>query len=111
MRKYQEKYREAVMESIWSATCEIEERNPLRENLNVETVVIGAGMAGILTAYELQKTGMDVAVLDAGRIAGGQTRNTTAKITSQHGLIYWKLAGVFGRQKAAQYAAANQDAI
>ena len=99
------------MESIWSATCEIEKREPLREDCKAEAVVIGAGMAGILTAYELQKAGTDVIVLDAGRIAGGQTRNTTAKITSQHGLIYWKLASIFGRKKAAQYAAANQEAI
>ena len=38
-------------------------------------------MAGVLTAYALQQAGLSVVVLEAGRIAGGQTQNTTAKIT------------------------------
>ncbi len=53
-------------------------------------------MAGVLTAYALQQAGLSVVVLEAGRIAGGQTQNTTAKITSQHGLIYSRLIQSFG---------------
>ena len=50
--------------------------------------VVGAGMAGILTAYLLQESGLEVIVVEAARIASGQTAGTTAKITSQHGMIY-----------------------
>lgn len=99
------------MESIWSRSCEIGESKPLRGNIETEVAVIGAGMAGILTAFELQTAGKDVIVLEARRIAGGQTQNTTAKITSQHGLIYHKLVLHFGKNKAEQYALANQKAI
>ena len=54
---------------------------------------------------------MRVAVLEAGRIAGGQTGRTTAKITSQHGMIYSRMLQELGQRKAGLYAEANQWAI
>ena len=99
------------MESIWTKTCSIPHREPLQKDLETEVAVIGAGMAGILIAYLLQKAGKNVIVLDADRIASGQTKNTTAKITSQHDLIYANLIETFGMEKARQYAMANETAI
>ena len=77
----------------------------------VQVVVIGAGMTGLLTAYMLKKMGLRVIVLEGATTAGGITKNTTAKITSQHDLIYNKLIQSFGVERAAQYALANQRAI
>lgn len=68
-------------------------------------------MAGILTAYLLKQAGMQVVVLEADRIASGQTQNTTAKITAQHGLIYNKLISKQGIETARGYAQANLRAI
>ena len=99
------------MNSIWSQTCEIKERRPLSENIRTDVAVIGAGMAGVLIASALQEAGRSVIVLEANRIASGQTRNTTAKITSQHGLIYQKLTKSIGEERARQYAMANEAAI
>lgn len=99
------------MKSIWSETTEITERGSLPSNSSTEVAVIGAGMAGILTAYFLKCQGRKVMVLEADRIAGGQTKNTTAKITSQHGLIYSKLISKYGIENARLYAKANQEAI
>ena len=99
------------MNSIWSESCRIPERESLRGDIETEIAVIGAGMAGLLTASALQKAERQVVVLDAGRIAGGQTRKTTAKITSQHGMIYRKLIRTLGRDSAKQYATANEAAI
>lgn len=62
-----------------------------KDRTHREVIVVGAGMAGLLTAYYLQKAGKDVLVLEAGKIASGQTEGTTAKITSQHGLTYSRL--------------------
>ena len=76
------------MNSIWSKTCELLPRDSLPGDTSAEVAVIGAGMAGILIAAALQEQGCRVIVLEAERIAGGQTRNTTAKITSQHGFAY-----------------------
>ncbi|MCI8670328.1 MAG: FAD-dependent oxidoreductase [Lachnospiraceae bacterium] len=99
------------MESIWSEEVTIPQRKELIGGLNVEVAVIGAGMAGLLTAFFLKEHGCDVVVLEAERIAGGQTKHTTAKITSQHGLIYDKLIRNCGMEKAGLYAKANEWAI
>ena len=79
------------MESIWTAETKIREREALPGDMEVDAVVIGAGMAGVLSAYYLHKEGVRTVVLEADRIGSGQTKNTTAKITSQHGLIYHRL--------------------
>ena len=98
------------MGSIWAYRCEIKERPPLQGDMKTEVAVIGAGMAGVLVAHALQSAGKQVVVLEADRIAGGQTRNTTAKITSQHGMIYGELVRALGEKKARQYAMANEAA-
>lgn len=99
------------MNSIWEFDCEIEERSSLNEDLSVSTLVIGAGMAGILTAYKLYNEGEDVVVIDSGRIGGGQTKNTTAKITAQHDDIYGRLIRTFGEEQAREYATENLRAV
>ena len=99
------------MESVWKKNIEIPRREKLEKELHTEVVVLGGGMAGLLTAYLLQEQGLETVVLEAGRIAGGQTCNTTAKITSQHNLIYGYLQEKFGMEKAGMYAHANQQAI
>ena len=99
------------MESLWrKQTGKI--KASIKENQNQwDVIVIGAGMAGILTAYYLQKKGKDVLVLEANEIASGQTERTTAKITSQHGMKYHKLIKTVGKKKARLYAKANEAAI
>ena len=99
------------MKSLWSKTTQLPEQKALNADLQVQNVVIGAGMAGILIAYFLQENGQEVVILEANEIASGQTKNTTAKITSQHGLIYNDLIKNTGIKRAKGYARANEDAI
>ena len=99
------------MESIWSQTCQFRQREALPGDLKTDIAVIGAGMAGVLIASALQETGRRVVVLEAQRIASGQTRNTTAKLTCQHALLYEKLTRTLGLDKARQYAQANAAAL
>lgn len=99
------------MQSIWKQDVQIPQREPLRGDIETDTAVIGGGLVGITIAYALQQRGIPTVVLEAGRIASGQTGNTTAKITSQHNLIYSKLIHNFGMERAQQYAQANQSAI
>ncbi|WMJ23849.1 FAD-dependent oxidoreductase [Paludicola sp. MB14-C6] len=99
------------MQSIWSLETEFTKRKSLEQDISVDVAVIGAGMAGLLTAYLLKEKGVQVAVIEANTIASGQTKNTTAKITAQHNLIYNKLIIDVGERKARQYAVANQLAV
>lgn len=97
------------MESIWKMDLELGRGEVLPNTADV--VVIGGGMAGILTAFLLSQHNVDVILLEREQIAGGITQNTTAKLTSQHGLIYEKLIKGAGKEQAEMYARANQDAI
>lgn len=99
------------MKSVWSESCNFKKRESLNENIETEVVVIGAGIAGLLTAYLLKKKGISVVIIEAEKICSGNTENTTAKITSQHDLIYDKLIKDFGEDRARQYATANELAI
>ncbi len=86
-------------------------RPKLERDLRTDVAVIGAGMAGVLTAFLLGEQGIDCVVLEAAKIGGGQTKGTTAKITSQHGLFYHTLTERYGRERARQYADASEEAI
>ena len=99
------------MKSLWSETVALQEQKELKADLRVKNVVIGAGMAGILTAYLLQEKGQEVIVLEAEEVASGQTKNTTAKITSQHGCIYHDMIRHTDFKRAKGYAKANEAAI
>lgn len=83
----------------------------LSENTKTDVIVVGGGIAGITCAYLLRKEGLSVTVLEADRIAHGTTGHTTAKVTSQHGLIYHRLTEQLGSELARQYADANETAI
>ncbi|MDP4092977.1 MAG: FAD-binding oxidoreductase, partial [Bacillota bacterium] len=95
----------------WLASTDKTSYPVLREDLDVDVAIVGGGMVGITSAYLLKKAGFKVAVLEAENILQGTTAHTTAKITSQHDLIYDKLKNQFGMEKAKQYAEANETAI
>ena len=99
------------MESIWKKDTDPGAVRQLKGSLQADVVVIGAGMAGLLTAFLLKEAGRKVVVLEADRAGSGQTGGTTAKITSQHGMIYEYLTRKFGAEKSRQYASSNQAAI
>jgi len=79
--------------------------------LKTDVLIVGGGMAGNLCANMLEQAGVNYALIEADRICSGVTRNTTAKITSQHGLIYEKLLRMHGPEIARKYWEANEAAI
>lgn len=98
-------------ESIWTKAVQIPKREALHDDLSVDVAIIGGGMAGVLCAHLLKNAGLKTIVLEADRIGSGQTKNTTAKITLQHNLLYDRLIKSAGREQAALYADANRRAI
>lgn len=97
--------------SIWSETASLPVFEPLRGDLKTDVLVIGGGIAGILCAHMLREAGVDCVLVEAERLCGGITKNTTAKLTSQHGLIYHKLIRRFGTERARLYLEANEMAL
>ena len=99
------------MQSIWEKTAQLPQFEPLRRDIRADVLVIGGGLAGLLCAHELTQAGLRCVVAEAGRVCGGTTKNTTAKLTVQHGLIYHKLLREFGAERARIYLEANRQAL
>ena len=99
------------MDSIWSETIKLPNFPTLKENIKTDVLIIGGGITGILCAHFLQKAGVDYMLVEGNKICSGVTKNTTAKITSQHGLLYHKLLEKFDLEYARKYLEINQMAV
>lgn len=73
------------MGSIWEKSWQMPRRGRLKKNICADAAVIGGGMAGVLTARALGRAGLRAVVLEAGRLGGGATGHTTAKVTPSTG--------------------------
>lgn len=99
------------MESVWEKGARKPSFDALDRNKRTDALIIGGGVAGILCAYGLKNAGIDCLLVEASEICGGITKNTTAKITLQHGLIYDKMIRRFGEDKARLYADSQMKAV
>ena len=100
-----------TVRSLWCETAQLSSFAPLHSDLRTDVLIVGGGLAGILCAHMFREAGVDYALVEAGKLCGGATRNTTAKITVQHGLIYHKLIRDFGYERAQMYLHANRQAL
>lgn len=99
------------MESLWLETEKTRKFESLNKNIETDVCIIGAGIFGLTSAYYLRKKGFKTVIVDRNEIAHGVSGHTTAKITSQHGLIYKYLIDSLGTNQAKQYLEANEEAI
>ena len=97
--------------SSWSADETIPDRKPLAEDLEVDACVVGAGIAGLSTAYMLAKDGRSVVVLDDGPVAGGETRRTTAHLSNAIDDRYVEIERIHGVEGARLAAESHTAAI
>lgn len=100
-----------IVRSLWSETAKLPHFEPLQEDIRTDVLIIGGGMAGLLCAYMLEQSGIPYVLAEADRICGGITKNSTAKITMQHRLIYHKIMEKYGSGKAEMYLDANKWAM
>ena len=99
------------MKSLWLEENPIKKFHELEKDEKADVCIIGAGIFGISTAYYLSQNGYKVVLIERDKIASKVTGHTTAKITSQHGLIYHYLLDKYGIDFAKKYFNANQEAI
>src|ERR687890_248022 len=98
-------------ESIWTSTADIEPRPPLAGKEQANVCIIGAGIAGLTTAYLLAREGKSVVVLDDGPIAGGETGRTTAHLSNALDDRYVELERLHGQEGARLAAESHTAAI
>lgn len=96
--------------SYWKNNTSLPSFESLKENIETDILIVGAGITGITTAYLLRNQGLKVTLIESDTVLSGTTEYTTAKITAQHGLIYHELIQHFSVEKAKQYYQAAIDA-
>jgi glycine/D-amino acid oxidase-like deaminating enzyme/nitrite reductase/ring-hydroxylating ferredoxin subunit len=98
--------------SVWMATTkEIESDGPLAEDTSTDVIVIGAGIAGMTTAYLLSREGKRVVVIDDGLIGGSMTGRTTAHLVNALDDRYYELERLHGEDGARLAASSHSAAI
>ena len=98
-------------ECCWVGTAPKTSYRSLDRDGEADVAIVGAGIVGLTAAYLLAQAGLSVAVLEARRIGRQVTGRSTAKITSQHGLIYRYLIDTFDITVARRYAEANRRGV
>lgn len=99
------------MDAIWTKDVQLPCFPSMEGDLRTDVLVIGGGLAGLLCAWNLRRSGIDCALIEQNRIMSGVSGRTTAKLTVQHGLIYDKLLKTHGRDKARLYWQANREGV
>jgi glycine/D-amino acid oxidase-like deaminating enzyme/nitrite reductase/ring-hydroxylating ferredoxin subunit len=98
-------------ESYWMSTTGTTTYPRLTTEVEVDVAVVGAGIAGVCTAFQLARSGRSVALIEADRVVAGTTGYTTAKVTVQHALVYDRLRSSLGAAASELYARSQLDAL
>ncbi|MFN2433523.1 MAG: FAD-dependent oxidoreductase [Gemmatimonadota bacterium] len=97
--------------SFWMASTEAPAAEALTADHEADVCVVGAGIAGLTTAYLLACEGKSVVVLDDGPIAGGETSRTTAHLTNAVDDRYVEIERLHGPEGARRSAESHSAAI
>jgi glycine/D-amino acid oxidase-like deaminating enzyme len=97
--------------SLWSDTSSTPDFPSLRGNIEVDVLVVGAGITGVTTAYLLKQAGSRVAVVDLHSVGSGETSHTTAHITLVTDTRLQELASRIGQEQAQAFWGAGQLAM
>src|SRR5687768_17314176 len=96
--------------SVWMAT-DVPELPTLSHDIRTNVCIVGAGIAGMTTAYLLARAGRAVVVIDDGPIGGGETGRTTAHITAALDDYYQEIEKLHGEEGARIAAESHTAAI
>ena len=98
------------IQSIWAE--EFKQTKPeLSNDLNVDTLIIGGGICGILCAYYLKQKGVSSVIVDKNIVGSGITKNSTAVISVIQETLYHKFLSTIGLENTKLFLSANCEAI
>ena len=97
--------------SVWMATVSTASESALAEDARADVCVVGAGIAGMTTAYLLAREGKSVIVIDDGPVGGGMTGRTTAHLVNALDDRYFELERLHGERGARLAAESHTAAI
>lgn len=100
-----------MSQSLWLGTQRLPSFPKLEGDVKTDVLIIGGGLCGVLCTYFLKEAGVDCMLVEADVIGSHTTGHTTAKLTSQHGLLYYKLSKCYGCEAASIYLQANEQAL
>lgn len=101
-----------MTESIWSSMAENQGVYPeLAKDIDVDVVIIGAGITGLTAAWQIAKSGKTVVVLEANTVGSGTTGNSTGNLYVAVQPYYQNIFSKFDEQTAREIASARQYAI
>lgn len=96
---------------LWKQGVKKKNYPSLDEDLSLDILIIGGGMAGISCAYFLENRDLSVAVVDASEFFHGVTMRTTGKLTYLQGDIYSNIQKTYNDRTALSYLASQKEAI
>ena len=97
--------------SIWREDVEVFSFDKLSDNLCVDVLIIGGGMTGISTLYQLRNCSLEVVLVEQNKIGMGVTINSTGKLTYLQNSLYAKIKSNFDEETAGKYLDSQRDAI
>ena len=97
--------------SVWVATAQLPTYSPLTSDTTADVCVVGAGIAGLTTAYLLTQVGKSVVVLDDGAIGSGMTGVTSAHLTNAIDDRYFHLERLHGERGSRLAAESTTQSI
>src|SRR6185503_12641561 len=97
--------------SVWMATADTPSEPRLTEDIRTDVCIVGAGIAGMTTAYLLAREGRAVVVLDDGAVGGGMSGRTTAHLSNAYDDRYVEMEKLHGDEGARLIAESHTAAI
>ena len=97
--------------SLWSENINSGEIDTLKEDLNLDILIIGGGITGLSALYYLRNTNLKIALVEKDLIGSGVSSRTTGKINYLQGVIYSDLANKYSLEVAKWYFDSQKESI
>jgi len=97
--------------SVWMDSTDAPQLPRVTQDMRTSVCIVGAGIAGMTTAYQLARAGRAVIVIDDGQIGGGETGRSTAHLTAALDDRYYRIEKLHGAEGARLAAESHAAAI